>query len=167
MTPEPVVVEKRKWDGALSARWGAVAWREGDAVHWWTAAGTPRSHPRRGEEETLAHDEHAVTTGAGWIATAVLGGDGRVLRYEVDATAGRETLDAGVLGFTDMDLDLIAEDGRVAVKDLAQFAARRDEMGYPEAVMRTAMHGLDAARALEAAGAWPFDGSLARRPAGL
>jgi hypothetical protein len=157
----PVVVEKRKWDGSVSARWPARLWREGPRIHWFTPAGTRRPHLRRGEDEVTEHDEHTASAGRGWIATAVLGTGGAVSRYAVDATVGDEREVDGVLAFVDLDLDLEIGGGRVEVLDLAEFASRRREMGYPDAVMRAALRSLDEARALHEAGRWPFDGSLA------
>lgn len=156
-----VVVEKRKWDGSVSARWPARLWREGDRTHWWTPAGTRRAHVRRGEDEVTRQDEHTASEGRGWITTAVLGADGAVARYAVDATVGGEREADGVFAFVDLDLDLEIAGGRLEVRDLAEFAERRRTMGYPDAVMRAALRSLDAARALHDAGDWPFDGSLA------
>lgn len=156
----PVIVEKRKWDGSVSARWPARLWREGARTHWWTPAGTRRVHVRRGEEEVTDLAERTASEGRGWIATAVLTGDGAIARYEVDATVGDEREVDGVFAFVDLDLDLAIAGGRVEVQDLAEFAGRRRTMGYPDQIMRAALRSLDEARALHAAGRWPFDGSL-------
>lgn len=157
----PVVVEKRKWDGSVSARWAARLWEEGGRTQWWTPAGTLRARVRSGVKEVTTLPERTATDGRGWIATAVLAQDGAVARYEVDATVGGEREVDGVFAFVDLDLDLEFADGRLEVQDLAEFAARKRTMGYPDAVMRGALRSLDEARALHAAGRWPFDGSLA------
>jgi hypothetical protein len=158
----PVVIEKRKWDGSVSSRWPALLRREGDRVLLFTPAGTRRAHPRRGEEEVTARDEHAASAGRGWIATAVIGDGGEVVRYAVDATVGDERERDGVFAFVDLDIDLAIDGGDVEVRDLGQFAERRRAMGYPDAVMRAALRSIDEARGLHAAGRWPFDGSLGR-----
>lgn len=157
----PAVVEKRKWDGSVSARWAVRLWLDGRRTHWWTPAGTRRAHLRRGEEEITVLPERTATEGRGWIATAVLAAGGGVARYEVDATVGGEREVDGVFAFVDLDLDLEIVGGRPEVQDLAEFAARRRTMGYPDAVMRGALRSLDEARALHETGRWPFDGSLA------
>lgn len=162
MSAAPTTIEKRKWDGSVSARWEGLLWTEdGGRTLWWTPAGTRRAHRRKGELEVTAHHEVTASTGAGWIATAVIGERGEVVRYEVDATVGDERVVDGVFGFVDLDLDLEIAGDRVEVQDLAEFAGRRREMGYPPEVMQAAIRSLGEVRELHEAGRWPFDGSLA------
>ena len=52
--------------------------------------------------------------------TAVLAADGRLLRYEVDATAGDEAERDGILAFIDLDLDLVISDHTAVVTDLIE-----------------------------------------------
>lgn len=158
------IVEKRKWDGSISARWQARLWQEEDRVQLWTPAGTRRTHPRRGEVEVLDAHERAATRGRGWLVTAVLSRGGELLRYEVDATRGGERVSDGRFTFVDLDVDLVIADGAQRVEDLAEFARHREEFGYPDEVMRAALRSLEEARALYAAGSWPFDGSLTTSP---
>ena len=131
MSGRPLIVEKRKWDGSVSARWTADSRRAGPRLTSWTPAGTQRTHPRSSRQETTSHLEVSATCGDGWIVTAILDADGRLARYEVDATAGNEAERDGVLAFIDLDLDLIIEDGEAGVTDLIEFARRAEEMGYP------------------------------------
>jgi hypothetical protein len=156
----PVTVEKRKWDGSVSARWTALLTREGPRMTWRTPPGTERARPRRGRTETTDHLEVSASCGEGWIVTAVIGADGEPARYEIDATAGEEVERDGVLAFTDLDLDMEVEEGAVAVTDLMQFAERREQMGYPPGLLSAAVLALDRALDRHRRGDWPFDGSL-------
>ena len=143
----PVIIEKRKWDGSVSARWTALFHRDGARMAWRTPTGTIRSHPRTGRQETTEHLEVSATCGDGWIVTAVLDADGRLLRYEV-------------LAFIDLDLDLVISDHTAVVTDLIEFAERREEMGYPPGMLSAVVVALDKALRRHRRGDWPFDGSL-------
>ena len=156
----PVIIEKRKWDGSVSARWTALFHRDGARMAWRTPTGTIRSHPRTGRQETTEHLEVSATCGDGWIVTAVLDADGRLLRYEVDATAGDEAERDGILAFIDLDLDLVISDHTAVVTDLIEFAERREEMGYPPGMLSAVVVALDKALRRHRRGDWPFDGSL-------
>ena len=120
-----MLIEKRKWDGSVTARW----------------------------EADLRQDD-------GWIVTAVVGGDGALVRYKVDATVGDEERRQDVFVFVDIDLDLEIADGEARVEDLAEFAERRRTMGYPPGLLSHALAALDDALARYRRAAWPFDGSL-------
>lgn len=155
-------VEKRKWDGTVSARTPAVLLAGGEAPIWRVAPGARRERPRRGTAEPVRLEEVSVAGGAAWwIATARIAG-GRVLAYHVDAALPARLGADGVLRFCDLDLDLVADVSGVRVRDADVLARRAGEMGYPDAVVRGAWAGLADARHRLAAGAWPFDGSLLR-----
>jgi len=155
-----VLIEKRKWDGSVSARWEADLRRDDGRVVFVTPAGTRRERPRRGEVEVTRCLEVSGSAGAGWIVTAVVDGDGALVRYEVDATAGGEEPRRDVFAFVDIDLDLEIADGAAVVEDLAQFAERRRTMGYPPGLLTHAVAALDDALDRYRRGAWPFDGAL-------
>ena len=148
----------------MSARWTADFRREGQRLTWWTPAGTPRTHPRSGQKEITTHLEVSATCGDGWIVTAILAADGRLVRYKVDATAGDEAERDGALAFIDLDLDLIIEDGEAGVTDLIEFARRAEEMGYPPGTLSAVVAALDKALQRHRLGHWPFDGSLLGPP---
>jgi hypothetical protein len=160
VTGRPVIIEKRKWDGSVSARWTARFTRDGARMTWRTPRGTERDHPRSGRREVTEHLEVSAACGEGWIATAVMDGDAELLRYEVDATAGDEVERDGVLAFIDLDIDLEIEGGTAVVSDLVQFAERREEMGYPPGLLSAVVVALDKALRRHRQGDWPFDGSL-------
>ena len=160
MRRRPVIIEKRKWDGSVSARWAALFARDGDRMTWITPAGTIRRRPRRGGDDTTTLMKVSATCGRGWIVTAILDTDGRLLHYEVDATDGGEVERGGLVAFVDLDLDLRLGDGAPEVVDLIEFAQRREEMGYPTGLLSRAVIALDDALTRHWHGAWPFDGSL-------
>ena len=159
-----VVIEKRKWDGSVSARWSARLDEDGARTVWRTPAGTLRLHPRTGREEVVERLEVAATCGRGWIVSAIVDSDGGLVRYEVDATTGGEVVRDGVLAFIDIDLDLDIRGGEAVVRDLIEFAERREEMGYPPGLLSSAVIALDDALGRHRRGEWPFDGSLLEDP---
>jgi len=156
----PVVVEKRKWDGSVSARWPArLLDDDPDRLVWVTEAGTCRDRLRRGEREVVDRREATAAGSAWWVVTAWADDEGRV-RYEVDA-ATPALRDDGLVAFVDLDLDLSLGDGEARLEDEDQFARRSREMGYPAEVRHGARAGLaDAARRWRSK-RWPFDGTLA------
>ena len=156
----PVLIEKRKWDGSVTARWEAELRRDDGRIVFVTPPGTRRERPRRGDVEVTRCLEVSGSGGAGWIVTAVVGGDGALVRYEVDATVGDEERRRDVFAFVDIDLDLEIADGEARVEDLAEFAERRRTMGYPPGLLSHALAALDDALARYRRAAWPFDGSL-------
>ncbi|WP_217914484.1 DUF402 domain-containing protein [Miltoncostaea marina] len=170
MPPRTVTVEKRKWDGSVSARWRAALLSAPPGPWLWrTPAGTRREHPRRGETETVAHDEVAAACDEWWVVTATLGPGGAVEGWTVDAALPVEAAGADVVAFVDLDLDLAVAGGRVRLEDEDDFHRRAREMGYPEEVCSGAWGGLRDAVRRHAAGEWPFDGTVAggsARPAG-
>jgi len=151
-----VVIEKRKWDGSVSARWPARLDEDGARTVWRTPAGTLRLHPRTGREEVVERLEVAATCGRGWIVSAIVDGDGGLVRGE----AVRD----GVLAFIDIDLDLDIRGGEAVVRDLIEFAERREEMGYPPGLLSSAVIALDDALGRHRRGEWPFDRSLLEDP---
>jgi hypothetical protein len=155
-----LTIEKRKWDGTVSARWPADSRSDGERLVWRTPAGTRRERPRRGESEVVEQEERSATCGAGWVVTAVVDARGGLVRYEVDATLGGERPWDGLFVFMDIDLDLEIAGDEETVQDLIQFARRREAMDYPPLLLGAALSGLDDALARSRAGRWPFDGSL-------
>jgi hypothetical protein len=160
MAPVRTTIEKRKWDGTVSARWPADMRADGEHLVWRTAAGTRRERPRKGTTETVEREERSATCGAGWVVTAVVDGAGALVRYEVDATLGGERPWRDLFVFMDIDLDLEIAGDEETVQDLIQFARRRETMDYPPLLLGAALSGLDDALGRSRAGRWPFDGSL-------
>jgi hypothetical protein len=61
MPPVRLTIEKRKWDGTVSARWPAELLCDGERLVWRTAAGTRRERPRRGRSEVVEREYRAAT----------------------------------------------------------------------------------------------------------
>jgi hypothetical protein len=157
----PVLVEKLKWDGSVSARWPAsLLVDEPGRLVWRTEEGTFRERPRRGEREVVDRHEAAGAGRRWWVVTAWADEVGRV-RYRVDAATPAERRDEGVVAFVDLDLDLALGGEEPVLEDREQFALRAREMGYPAEVQRGAWRGLADAAWRWRARRWPFDGSLA------
>ena len=164
--PRRIVVEKRKWDGSVSARWTAWALDAPDGcLAWATPAGTARDRPRRGTADVIPHDQVTVAPGGWWLVTAHGDGDGGVDHYLIDAALPPERPEPGRVGFVDLDLDLrFPGDGSAGeLEDLEQFHERARTMGYPESVCAGAWEGLARAHQAYVRGAWPFDGWIAER----
>jgi hypothetical protein len=164
VTRPPLVIEKRKWDGTVSTRWIAQAVAApGDAVAWFTPAGTARERPRKGGADVTVTDQLGVAPGGWWIVTAHADDAGGIDHHLVDAALPPERPSAGRLTFVDLDLDLRLapgdEDGEL--EDVEQFHERARTMGYPPQICHGAWEGLAAVRLAYRRGAWPFDGWMA------
>ena len=159
--PDRVVVEKRKWDGTVSARWVSRLVSQQPSVWCWrTDIGTIRERPRLGALEVVTQEELSVAGQGWWVLTAFLDPDGRIERMKVDAATpvARET--DRLLWFVDLDLDLQIEGSTVIVRDEDVLVRRAREMGYPPEVCRRARAALDDVAARWATRRWPFDGAL-------
>jgi protein associated with RNAse G/E len=163
--PIPITVEKAKWDGSVSARWPALLLpARAPVLMWRTAAGTAIARPRKETVERAEHDMVSVTAGGCWVATALLGPDGRPASYEVDACAPVEPVRDGLLRYVDLDLDLEIDDAEIRLLDQEQFRRRAVEMGYPDDVRECAWAALRDAAERYGARRWPFDGELSPDP---
>jgi|GEM_PF-3157599 len=154
-----MTVEKRKWDGSVSARWPALlAAAPPDPWLWHTPAGAWRPHPWKGREETVRCREVSVGGLDWWLLTVKIDGGGRPHSWEVDAILPVERTRNDVLAFVDLDLDLELDlaRGEVHLKDEADFHRRAQEMGYPDWVRRAAWKGLWEAKRRFRHGLWPF-----------
>jgi hypothetical protein len=161
MPGPPVLVEKLKWDGSVSARWEARAIDVGPGrLGWLTPAGTKRERPRRRTVDETARDALAVgEEDAWWVVTASPADDGET-RYLVDASTPPR-LEAGVIRYVDLDLDLDVDGRAVELRDVPVFLERVRNMSYPPEARHGAWNGLADAARRHRASAWPFDGSLA------
>jgi len=156
------VIEKRKWDGTVSARWAAqLASRPPSVWSWRTVAGTIRERPRRGGLEVVAQEEFSIAGRGWWVLTAFLGADGRAERLKVDAATPVTAQPDPLLWFCDLDIDLQIDGSAVVVCDEDVLLRRAREMAYPQEVCCRARAALDDVTARYLAQRWPFDGSLA------
>ncbi len=159
--PDRLTVEKRKWDGRVSARWRAIGVSVPGALILHTPARTPRDHPAGGWSESLVHRELTVGCGEPWLVTAVIDAEGVTRRVYADAVLPPRRR-RGTLSFVDLDLDLEIDvaTGGAALRDEDDLARRTEEMGYPDWVVAEAWAGVRAVRERLDVRAWPFDASL-------
>lgn len=159
--PDRVVIEKRKWDGTVSARWAArLVSRPPSVWSWRTDVGTIRERPRLDGLEVVANEEVSLAGRGWWVLTAVLGPDRDIERMKVDAatpvTAGPDRL----IWFCDLDIDLQIDGGALTLRDQDVMLRRAREMSYPQSVCRRAHAALDEVTECFVARRWPFDGAL-------
>jgi len=134
-----VVVEKRKWDGTVSARWVARLVAGPPTVCWWrTHVGTIRERPRLDAREVVTQEELSLAGRDWWVLTALLGADGRIERMKVDAATPVTSEPDALLWFYDLDLDLQIDGSTVIVRDADVLQRRAREMGHPDEVCRRA-----------------------------
>lgn len=95
----------------------------------------------------------------GWLAT--IHDEGGPVRVYVDITTP-PLWDGAMLRAVDLDLDVLCgATGRVWVDDEDEFAAHRVAFGYPDDVVRAAVHSCERVHTLVAGRAAPYDGSAA------
>jgi hypothetical protein len=159
-----IAIEKRKWDGTISARSAGWLLEDLDGARCWLVpAGTAEERPGLGRVEHPAADTICVAAGAWWIVSVKLGPGGEIGPYRVDAGLSPGRPYEGVLRWVDLDLDLILDGGDVELRDHADFRKRARTMAYPPEVREGAWAGIRDAVVRHAAGEWPFDGSLGER----
>lgn len=164
MTGPRVAVEKRKWDGSVSTR--SPGWLLDD-LHgrrcWLVPDGAPCERPRLGRVEPASGDVIYAAAGAWWVVSVRMAEDGAPGPYRVDAALSPGHAGNGALRWIDLDLDLILDGADIELRDHADFRRRAREMAYPPEVCEGAWSGVRDAVCRQAAGTWPFDGSLAVR----
>lgn len=162
-TAIPVTVEKRKWDGSVSARWDArlMERRPGRWVLE-TPAGTLRARPRAGGARVLPHREVTVGSGGPWLVTFAYDAAGRLVAARADAVLPPAWAGPGLVTFTDLDLDLEIDVGTGAstVRDEEDLARNGAAMAYPAAVVASAWEGIREVRERLERGRWPFTAPL-------
>jgi len=171
---ERVQVEKRKWDGRVSARDHAalVAPSTGPgeetapagAAAWFTPAGSPRERPVDGDVERLGTDELWVAVpGQWWVVCArAAPAERSPSELVLHAAASFEAPEGAGLCWVDLDLDVEVRDGEVELVDEQQFQEHARSMDYPEEVVRGAWSGIASIAARYTNREWPFDGWLER-----
>jgi hypothetical protein len=156
-------VEKRKWDGSVSAVDTAeLLPSTHGAVAWYVPAGAPRPHPAKGTVDEVPADEvWAAVPGQWWVLCARIGSDRTVEEYVLHAAAPFQAPAGGDIGWIDLDLDFEVHGEESAVEDETQFHEHARTMAYPEDVIVGAWSGISQIAPRFTTGAWPFDGSLA------
>jgi protein associated with RNAse G/E len=156
-------VEKRKWDGSVSAIERARLVSTDGTVVWVVPAGSERQHPRTGVVERTAQDEvWAAVPSEWWVLCARVGPDRSVTDYVLHAAAPFEVPAPGVLRWIDLDLDFEVHGSTLAVEDETQFHDHARTMAYPTDVVRGAWSAISEIAARYTTGQWPFDGWIER-----
>jgi hypothetical protein len=157
-----VAVEKRKYDGTVSARVdGELLPTTNGAIGWLVRAGAARSHPTKGTVEQVPADEVWVARpGEWWVLCAKVGGDRTIDEYVLHAATPFEAPAGGDIAWVDLDLDFEVHGQRSALEDETQFHEHARAMAYPDDVVVGAWSGISALAPCFTTGAWPFDGSL-------
>jgi len=157
-------IEKRKWDGSLSAACdGKLLERTGGVVAWHLPAGTVRERPSRGEVEVLTDDELWLAVPGEWWVLCAHSAQGRVTEFVLHAAAPFQMPSTQCVLWTDLDLDFEVRGNDIAVEDEAQFHEHAQSMSYPDEVVRGAWSGISTIAPRYTTGEWPFDGWLQSR----
>ena len=164
MNTRQTLVEKRKWDGTVSSVGSArLTPAPGDAVAWYVAAGTERSHPNKDFiEQVDSHELWVAVPGGWWVLCGQGSGDGDIATYVLHAATPFDSPTDELISWIDLDLDFEVADGVVELEDEAQFHAHARSMPYPDDVVRGAWSGISAIAPRYTTGEWPFDGWMSR-----
>src|SRR4051812_6563544 len=130
-------VEKRKWDGTVSAvDIGHPVEGVERLTSWLVTRGTERQRPSADRVEVVSSDEiWAATPGEWWVLCGYVA-DGTVEGYKVHAAAPFDPPGSdGDIVWVDLDLDFEVHGDEVGLEDEAQFHEHARSMGYPDAVV--------------------------------
>jgi len=160
---QTVRVEKRKWDGSVSAV--DIARRlhvPGESWAWFVVAGSRRERPSAGSIEVVDSDELWVAVPGEWWVLCAYADTGHSLNgYKVHASAPfKPPPPHDQIRWIDLDLDFDIFGDDVWLEDEAQFHDHARSMGYPDYVVRGAWSGISTIAARYTNGDWPFDGSM-------
>jgi protein associated with RNAse G/E len=157
-------IEKRKWDGTLSAVCdGRLLERTGGVVAWWITPGTVRTKPARDEVELVAEDEIWLAVPGEWWVLCAHSEGGTINDSVLHAAAPFQMPSDECVLWTDLDLDFEVRGTEIAVEDEVQFHEHAKSMAYPDEVVRGAWSGISAIAPRYTTGEWPFDGWLQTR----
>lgn len=129
-----VLVEIRKYDGSLSARWAAVRLGQDEYGVWLgTAQGVPVSSDMGGWTSRFAY-VMLVPRGEWWTATFCV--DPGPEMYCDVCTVPEWNANGTVLRMVDLDLDVVRpRGGEARIEDEDEFNAHRVRYGYPDSVI--------------------------------
>lgn len=162
------LIEKRKRDGSVAARWEAsVVDRPPGPWCWFTARDTVRAHPRSDRHEVVGSHERTLAGNDWWVLTAHIGDTGAIDWMKVDAAASVAAGPDGCVWFCDLDIDLIIGPAGIQLRDEGDFARNAITMGYPTGMRLRADQALADVTVRHATRHWPFDGSLNRMAAAI
>lgn len=160
-----VRVEKRKWDGSLSAAVdeARLVPAPTSAVAWFVPTGSERVV--HGEPERLSHDELWVTVPGEWWVLCAKADRQAIVDLILHAAAPVEIADVdaadlSVIAWIDLDLDFEVHGKDITLEDEAQFHEHAATMAYPTDVIRGAWSGISRLAPRYTTREWPFDGWL-------
>jgi hypothetical protein len=153
-------VEKRKWDGTLSAVETALVVAEPThMVSWFVPAGSARRRPARHAFERLDTDEiWATVFGQWWVLCGKAAPDQPISSFVLHAAVPLSRPEPGLIRWIDLDLDFEVEGAHVALEDEEQFHRHAHAMAYPPDVIEGAWAGISQVAPHYTTGTWPFDG---------
>ena len=159
-----VRVEKRKWDGSVSAvDERAVLVESGSRrFAWFVPAGSERSRPTAGTTEMVAHDKLWLTVSDEWWVLCAEGGGNEIASLVLHAAVPVAFTAADRLDWIDLDLDLEVRGGELSLEDEELFHRHAVTMAYPRDVVRGAWVGISRMAPRYTMSEWPFDGWLDR-----
>jgi protein associated with RNAse G/E len=158
--PNPVVVRKLKFDGSVRYTWqGDLVDARGD--DWLIVFHDSAHHAKDPPTPDVPPGFGIHTIGLRQPLTVLHWFDelGRFVDAKCDAALPAR-LAGRTIDFVDLDLDLVVlPDGHHYLRDRDVFEARGREMGYPDAVRRTAWWAILQALRMVRRRRFPFDGS--------
>ena len=164
MTPA-VRIEKRKWDGSVSAiEVGRRVDNVEGLVAWLVPAGSERQRPTAGRVEPVTSDEiWAAVPGEWWVLCGYASPSRQIEHFKVHAAAPFvRTQTAGEIVWIDLDLDFEVTGDDVEIEDESEFHEHARTMGYPDYVVRGAWSAISWIATRYTTGGWPFDGTIQR-----
>lgn len=155
---DPVHARMRKWDGTPHWRAEMTYLGADEHGHWCgNPAGTQVSRP--GAEFVAVAACVKLAPHDGWFVANFNGPQAHLAIYTDMATPPELTHgpDGWTLGAVDLDLDVVlTDDGRLRLDDEDEFAAHREQFGYPPEVVAAAVRSSQQVLAAIRTGAEPF-----------
>ena len=163
MSAPPLRVERRAYDGELTAYWDARLLRRRSKLLVWHAPPlTPIIYPRRGFNTPLRRHE------LGWVWTdrrytvAVELTQGGELERAVCRVCLPPSVAPGVVSIVELGLTLTVEPGPEVTVEDDEFQERAADFGYPPQLRADAWAAIEELRGLLAEGSGPFGPDLAK-----
>lgn len=156
-------IERRAYDGELTAYWDAtILRRRGAFLIWHAPPLTPIIYPRRGFSATLRrHEIGWVWPARRYTVTVELSGRGD-LEQAICRVCLPPTIAGRIVALRELGLALRVAPGPVVAVDDDEFQEAATDYGYDPQLRATAWAAVEEARALLAAGDGPFGPDLAK-----
>ena len=157
-------VEKRKWDGTVSAvdHGARAVAAPPSTIAWFVPRGSERNRPSV-PDAAVPHTEHdelwLASTEDWWVLCAQADAE-RIVALVLHAAAPVEQATGDTLVWIDLDLDFEVHGDDVGLEDEAEFHRHAVTMAYPHETIRGAWQGISELAARYTMEEWPFDGWL-------